>query len=96
MLTGLSWAGFTFLVPNVSHGRSTRSDSLPFREQCFLTLVKLRQNIPFEFLAEVKIIPNSTAVKIFLEMDRANVFEMNFYGTVPGSEDYLSNYTLNI
>ena len=73
MLTGLSWAVFlhvfSFLVPFVAHTRSTRSDSLPFREQFFLTLVKLRQNVPFEFLAEVKAIPKSTAVRYFLEMD---------------------------
>ena len=71
MLTGLSWDVFLklFLFLSSVMGNTASGQSLPLREQLFLTLLKLRHNLSFEFLAQLKGIPKTTLIDYFLEMD---------------------------
>lgn len=69
MLTGLNWTmfqdTFDFLLPFVETSQSARGDGLSLKDQFLMTLVKLRQNPNFDFLAAIKSIPKSTAIKYF-------------------------------
>ena len=67
MLTGVSWDVFLkiFLFLSTFIGKTTTCPSLPLREQLFVTLVKLRHNLSFEFLAQVKGIPKTTMIDYF-------------------------------
>ena len=67
MLTGVSWDVFIklFLFLSSVIGSTSSNQSLPLREQLFVTLVKLRHNLSFEFLAQVKGIPKTTLIDYF-------------------------------
>lgn len=65
MMTGISWPKFLQLYLFLSTFLSHRRDALPLKEQLFLTLVKLRQGVPFGFLAHVRGIPRQTTIDYF-------------------------------
>ncbi|XP_041361246.1 uncharacterized protein LOC121377354 isoform X1 [Gigantopelta aegis] len=68
MMTGIRWTIFQqlFLMLSTYVSRQgLKETSLPFREQLFMTFVKLRHNPTFEFLAQLKGIPKSTAIDYF-------------------------------
>ena len=68
MMTGIScdvfWKLFLFLSTFCS-AKNTNKNSLPFRDQLFLTLVRLKHNVTFEFLARLKGIPKTTMIDYF-------------------------------
>ena len=79
-----------FLFLSTFIGKTTTCPSLPLREQLFVTLVKLRHNLSFEFLAQVKGIPKTTMIDYFCKwidlmhakitfmvhwQDRENIFQ---------------------
>nr|XP_002738259.1 PREDICTED: uncharacterized protein LOC100366718 [Saccoglossus kowalevskii] len=68
LMTGLSWAVFLqlFAALSVSFGEfSCTRDSLPLREQFFITLIKLRHGVTFDFLAHIRGCPKSTVINYF-------------------------------
>uniref|UniRef100_A0A8C6UUE3 Transposase n=1 Tax=Neogobius melanostomus TaxID=47308 RepID=A0A8C6UUE3_9GOBI len=93
-LTGLKWNVFQQLFTFVSSfivSKASTNYSLPLREQLLLTLVKLRHNVCFEFLAVIMGIPETTCTDYFwkwIELlhgkvgfmvkwpDRENIYQM--------------------
>ena len=65
MMTGISWGTFLHLFTFLSVFVYAPSAKLPLREQFFLTLVKLRHNLTFDFIAHVKGIPKTTIIDHF-------------------------------
>ncbi|XP_013380445.1 uncharacterized protein LOC106151628 [Lingula anatina] len=66
MMTGLSWSVFMCLTTAMSAlFPPVKKGSLPLKEQLFVTLLKLRHNLTFEFLAHIKGIPKTTMIDIF-------------------------------
>lgn len=67
MMTGITWPVFIqlFIFLSAFVTGDTRQKSLPLREQFFLTLIKLRHNTSFDFLAHLRGIPKTTCIDIF-------------------------------
>ena len=68
LCTGLSWAVFMQLFLFLSGFLSAQiitKDSLPLREQLFMTLVKLRHNMSFELLSMIKQTSKQTVINYF-------------------------------
>ncbi|XP_013408902.1 uncharacterized protein LOC106172655 [Lingula anatina] len=67
MLTGLSWNYFLKLFLFLSHCFPSEGVkcSIPLREQLFLTLVKLKHNVSFDFLSHLRGLPKSTMIDNF-------------------------------
>ena len=96
MMTGIKWVVFLKLfsfLSNFIKPNSTTKDSLALQEQLFLTLVRLRHNLSFDFLAFVVGIPRSTAIDYFWKWidvlhDRAGFLvkwqdRENIFGIIP-------------
>lgn len=64
-MIGISWGAFLKIFLFLSVFVKATNKKLPLQEQLFLTLVKLRHNVSFDFLAHVKGIPKTTMVDYF-------------------------------
>ena len=88
--TGLHWdvfkKTFKFLQPHVTE---KTKDSLPFMEQFFLTLVRLRMDIPFEMLAGLTGVSETTARAYFWKWIDVGFAELRFLVSWPDREALL-------
>lgn len=79
-LTGLSWDIFLklFLFLSTFTGNGQGS-TLPLKDQLFITLVKLRHNVSFDFLAQVRGIPKTTLIDYFWKWIDLLYAKVGFY-----------------
>ncbi|XP_033748592.1 uncharacterized protein LOC117333414 [Pecten maximus] len=64
-MIGISWGAFLKIFLFLSTFMNATNNNLPLKEQLFLTLIKLRHNLSFDFLAHVKGIPKTTVLDYF-------------------------------
>nr|XP_022308967.1 uncharacterized protein LOC111114789 [Crassostrea virginica]XP_022310818.1 uncharacterized protein LOC111116122 [Crassostrea virginica] len=80
MMTGITWGVFIHLFTFLSTFiKSSSTSKLPPREQLFLTLLKLRHNLTFEFFSHVKGIPKSTIVDYFWKWMDLMHYKLKFF-----------------
>ena len=77
---------FKFLQPHVTE---KPKDSLPFMEQFFLTLVRLRMDIPFEMLAGLTGVSETTARAYFWKWIDVGFAKLRFLDSWPDREALL-------
>lgn len=79
-LTGLSWNVFLKLFLFLSRFCGNQgSSSFPLRDQLFVTLVKLRHNLSFDFLAHIKGVPKTTLIDSFWKWMDLLYTKISFY-----------------
>ncbi|XP_021362625.1 uncharacterized protein LOC110456301 [Mizuhopecten yessoensis] len=64
-MIGISWGTFLKLFLFLSAFTKSTNNNIPLKEQLFLTLVKLRHNLSFDFIVHVKGIPKTTMLDYF-------------------------------